>query len=83
MPSAILTAFVVGLLGGVHCVGMCGGIVSLLSLGMAAERRASLAAALPLQLGYNLGRILGYGVAGALAGGLGALLAGSGALLLG
>jgi uncharacterized protein len=83
MPSAILTAFVVGLLGGVHCVGMCGGIVSLLSLGMAPERRASLTAALPLQLGYNLGRILGYGVAGALAGGLGALLAGSGALLLG
>lgn len=83
MPSAILTAFVVGLLGGVHCVGMCGGIVSLLSLGMAPERRARLASALPLQLGYNLGRILGYGVAGALAGGLGALLAGSGAVLLG
>jgi Uncharacterized conserved protein len=40
-------------------------------------------ALLPLQLGYNLGRVAGYGLAGALAGGVGALLAQSGALYWG
>jgi sulfite exporter TauE/SafE len=83
MSSALLTAFVVGLLGGVHCVGMCGGVVSMLTLGLAPERRARLATALPLHLGYNLGRIAGYGLAGVLAGGIGALLATSHLLHLG
>jgi len=73
MLTSLLTAFVVGLLGGVHCVGMCGGVVSMLTLGMAPERRG-LAASLPLQLGYNLGRIAGYALAGALFGTLGAVL---------
>jgi len=32
MPDSVLISlFLVGLLGGVHCVGMCGGIVSALS----------------------------------------------------
>jgi hypothetical protein len=83
MLGALLTAFVVGLLGGVHCVGMCAGVVSLLSLGVAPERRARLATVLPLQLGYNLGRILGYTFGGVLAGGFGALLIGAGALQFG
>lgn len=74
MITSLLTAFVVGLLGGVHCVGMCGGIVSMLTMGMAPERRGRLAALLPLQLGYNLGRVAGYAFAGALLGGLGAVL---------
>ena len=30
----MLSAFVVGLLGGVHCAGMCGGIVGALSFGL-------------------------------------------------
>lgn len=55
--------FLVGLLGGAHCVGMCGGIVGALSMG--GEPRWS------LHLAYNLGRILSYGLAGALAGLLG------------
>ena len=29
-----IAAFLVGLLGGVHCVGMCGGIVGALCLGL-------------------------------------------------
>ncbi len=74
MLASLLTAFAVGLLGGLHCVGMCGGVVSMLALGMAPERRSRLAASLPLQLGYNLGRVAGYTVAGALFGGLGAAL---------
>ena len=65
MPdSGYLALFLVGLLGGTHCVGMCGGIVGALSLG--APARWS------MHLAYNAGRILSYGVAGALAGALGA-----------
>ncbi len=61
----LLSAFVVGLLGGVHCVGMCGGIVGALSLGLPAERN------LPILLAYNVGRISSYTLAGALMGALG------------
>ena len=65
MPdSAYLALFLVGLLGGTHCVGMCGGIVGALSLG--APARWS------MHLAYNAGRILSYAAAGALAGAFGA-----------
>jgi len=70
-----LTAFLVGLLGGVHCVGMCGGIVGALTLGLPPERRKRLAAMVPFQLAYNLGRITSYVVAGAIMGALGMVLA--------
>ncbi|MGB5737567.1 MAG: sulfite exporter TauE/SafE family protein, partial [Thiohalocapsa sp.] len=80
MTTLLLTAFLVGLLGGVHCVAMCGGIVTTLTLGLAPERRRNITAQLPLQLAYNLGRIVGYSIVGALMGGLGALLMQSGAL---
>ncbi len=69
-----VTAFLVGLLGGVHCLTMCGGLVSSLTLGLDPRRRRDPWRLLPLQLGYNLGRVAGYGLAGALAGGLGAIL---------
>lgn len=65
-------AFLVGLLGGLHCIGMCGGIVGALSLGP--TPRATPLALLPLQLAYNLGRIASYTLAGALMGGIGAVL---------
>lgn len=65
MPeSSLLALFIVGLLGGTHCVGMCGGIVGALSLG--AGTKAS------LHLAYNAGRIASYAIAGAIAGGVGA-----------
>lgn len=63
-----LVAWLTGLLGGVHCVGMCGGIVAATAL-QGGQRPA-------LLLGYNLGRVSSYVLAGALAG-----LAGSAALL--
>lgn len=59
-------AFVVGLLGGVHCVAMCGGITASLS-GAAGPRLP----AWQVHSGYNLGRIASYGIAGAIAGTLG------------
>ena len=70
-----LTAFVIGLLGGVHCLGMCGGIVGALTFGLPEAQRRGLKL-LPYQLAYNLGRILSYTLAGAVAGGLGVLLGG-------
>jgi len=58
-----------GLLSGVHCVGMCGGIVSALSLGSQAAPRKKLW----IQLFYNLGRISSYTLAGLLIGWIGAI----------
>jgi sulfite exporter TauE/SafE len=66
MPdSGFLALFLVGLLGGTHCVGMCGGIVGALSMGGPAR--------LPVHLAYNFGRILSYAMAGAIVGALGSL----------
>ncbi len=71
---SLLAAFLVGLLGGVHCVGMCGGIVTALSLGLAQQRRV-MRARWHYLLAYNLARITSYSVAGALFGGVGWLAA--------
>lgn len=68
-------AFLVGLLGGVHCVGMCGGIVGALSFGLPEQARGRFSALLPYLINYNLGRLFSYTVAGALLGGVGALAA--------
>lgn len=70
------SAFIVGLLGGVHCIGMCGGIVSALTFGLPEKSRGSVVSQIPFQLSYNLGRLISYVIAGALMGGLGVLLAG-------
>ncbi|MES9934941.1 MAG: sulfite exporter TauE/SafE family protein [Sedimenticola sp.] len=70
-----ISAFVVGLLGGVHCVGMCGGIVGAMTFGLPEQKRTNLLSMLPYQLAYNLGRMGSYVVAGAIMGGLGVLLA--------
>ncbi len=64
--TGYIAVFLIGLLGGTHCIGMCGGIVSALSLqGQGARRQW------PLHLAYNLGRISGYTAAGAALGALG------------
>ncbi|MCW8944314.1 MAG: sulfite exporter TauE/SafE family protein [Sedimenticola sp.] len=69
------SAFIVGLLGGVHCIGMCGGIVGALTFGLPENKRQSFGSLLPFQLSYNLGRLISYVIAGAIMGGLGMLLA--------
>ncbi|OQX16284.1 MAG: hypothetical protein BWK73_04335 [Thiothrix lacustris] len=69
-----LAMFLIGLLGGVHCVGMCGGIVSALSFGLPTARRTQLGNLLPILLAYNAGRISTYVLLGAVAGTVGALL---------
>jgi len=67
--SRYLAAFMVGLMGGVHCLGMCGGIVSALSLSQA-RLGAPTHSQFPILLGYNAGRIASYTFAGALVSGL-------------
>ena len=64
MPeSSYLALFLIGLLGGTHCIGMCGGIVGALSMGSGSRPL--------LHLAYNFGRIVSYGAAGAIAGAVG------------
>lgn len=65
--SQYLAALMVGLLGGVHCLGMCGGLISAVGFTNQAKTQR-----FPILLAYNLGRISSYTLAGALAGGLGA-----------
>jgi len=73
MEISYIAAFAVGFLGGVHCVGMCGGIVGALSFGLPEEKRARVRHNLPFLLLYNLGRLTSYSLAGAIVGGLGAM----------
>ena len=67
---SLLGALTVGLLGGVHCVGMCGGIVGAMTIAMPGQEPAR---RLPLLLSYNTGRLFSYTLAGAIFGGLGQL----------
>ena len=64
---SLLAAFMVGLLGGGHCVGMCGGIVGAVTISLPGSKPR-----LGFVLTYNLGRILSYTIAGGLAGAVGA-----------
>lgn len=68
----LLSALVLGLLGGGHCIGMCGGLMGALTLAIPAEQRQR---RLGLLLAYNLGRIASYGLAGLLIGAAGWALA--------
>lgn len=65
-PAVLVTAFMAGLLGSGHCFGMCGGIAGGLGA-MAGVGSRSLV--LP-GLQFNAGRLVGYAVLGALAGGI-------------
>ena len=67
-------AIMMGLLGSLHCVGMCGGIMGALAMAVPPEQRIH-SRLIPLLLSYNLGRILSYGLAGALFGALAGVLA--------
>lgn len=66
MEAGFAAAFLIGLLGGVHCVGMCGGIVGALTLQTPRRPRAW-----DLHLAYNAGRIASYAAAGAIMGMIG------------
>lgn len=56
----LLSAFAIGLAGGGHCLGMCGGIAAALNLG--GQR------SLPLTVSYHGGRVISYTLLGGLLG---------------
>ena len=60
------TAFLLGLIGSLHCAGMCGGFVSAFQL-----NRPAGVSARTLEVGYHAGRISSYAAAGALLGAVG------------
>ncbi|MES2934113.1 MAG: sulfite exporter TauE/SafE family protein [Pseudomonadota bacterium] len=80
----LIPVFMIGLLGSVHCVGMCGGIVGAFSAASVPKRAFPVPVVLERVAGnemsgldnvmrvgaYNAGRIASYGVAGAIAGGI-------------
>jgi sulfite exporter TauE/SafE len=61
----MLSALVLGLLGGGHCLGMCGGLMGAMSMAIPAEQRGR---RLSILLAYNCGRIFSYTCAGLLLG---------------
>lgn len=69
----LIAAFVFGLMGGAHCIGMCGGIMSALTFAVPPSMRRP-ARMGGLLLSYNLGRIASYMAAGALVAALGTLI---------
>lgn len=73
MTTLVVSALVMGLLGGAHCVVMCGGIVGVLCAGVPPSVRARPLGQLRLVLAYNLGRVASYAIMGGIAGALGAL----------
>jgi uncharacterized protein len=68
VESTLATVFLLGLLSGVHCAGMCGGIVAALSMQSTASGRTH-----TLHIAYNAGRIASYGITGASVGALGSM----------
>lgn len=64
---SLIAAFLVGLLGGGHCVGMCGGIAGAVTVSLPGSKPR-----IGFLLCYNTGRILSYTLAGVLAGAVGA-----------
>lgn len=70
MPTEItlVSAFLVGLLGSTHCLGMCGGIAGALTLGLRDDIRRSPIRLFPYLAAYNLGRLTAYAIAGAVLG---------------
>ena len=67
-----ISAFLIGLAGGVHCIGMCGGIASAFTFAIPKNTSHT-----PYIACYNAGRILSYTIAGAITGWMGSMFASS------
>jgi sulfite exporter TauE/SafE len=65
LAPLLISAIILGLLGGGHCLGMCGGLMGALTLAIPREQRSR---RLRLLVAYNVGRILSYATAGLLIG---------------
>jgi hypothetical protein len=67
-----LSAFLIGLAGGVHCIGMCGGIAGAFTFAIPKNKSHT-----PYIACYNAGRVFSYTIAGAVTGWLGSLFTSS------
>jgi hypothetical protein len=65
MNIDLLSAFFIGILGSGHCLGMCGGITTMLTSALSPNRTKQ---HYVLSLTYHLGRIFSYSVIGAIVG---------------
>ncbi len=61
----LISALILGLLGGGHCLGMCGGLMGALTMAIPPDQRNK---RLQLLVAYNIGRISSYALAGLLVG---------------
>ena len=68
---SFLVPFSLGLFSTLHCLAMCGGIITALSMGLIAAPSGNTGYALVFN--YNLGRIISYSIAGVMAGTAGML----------
>ncbi|MDY7220109.1 sulfite exporter TauE/SafE family protein [Denitrificimonas sp. JX-1] len=68
MIPLLASAFTLGLLGAGHCLGMCGGLMGALTLSIPEAQRHKRSRII---IGYNLGRVCSYAIAGFLFGLLG------------
>jgi uncharacterized protein len=65
---SITLAFILGLSSSFHCIAMCGGIISALSLSLPAETRSKPMQLASLVCAYNFGRLASYSIAGGIVG---------------
>jgi len=78
--TALIGAWLAGVLGGAHCLAMCGGFVAVMAAGDATPVEARAVPLLPArallwrQLFYNAGRVTTYAFLGTAAGGAGGAL---------
>lgn len=78
--AGVVVFFVVGLLGGAHCIGMCGPLVTMYAERFEDDGRGPTTHALRQHALFNGGRTVSYTAIGGLMGGLGGLLFSAGEL---
>jgi sulfite exporter TauE/SafE len=71
----LISVFLMGFLGGVHCLGMCGGVVAMLTASLEPQIKSNPKKVALFHLNYNIGRILSYILMGIIFGFIGTLLA--------
>lgn len=79
LAPLLVSALILGLLGGGHCIGMCGGLMGALTLAIPPAQRGR---RLRLLVAYNVGRVLSYTAAGLMLGMAGWAVANSPAVLV-
>ena len=75
LTEVLIPALLLGLAGSAHCIAMCGGIVTALSM---TQRSRSFRRSMFFALKYNIGRLLCYTTLGFIAGLVGAIFAHTG-----